>query len=66
MVNFIGAEKVGVALAYSIGQANPLIAALWGIFIWKEFDGASGRAKVLLALMFVCYLAGLVVLALSG
>jgi glucose uptake protein len=66
MVNFIGAEKVGVALAYSIGQANPLVAALWGICVWKEFRGAPGRAHAFLALMFLFYLAGLIVLARSG
>jgi glucose uptake protein len=66
MVNFIAAEKVGVALAYSIGQANPLVAALWGIFVWKEFRGAPRRAHALLGLMFLFYLAGLIVLARSG
>jgi glucose uptake protein len=66
MANFIGAEKVGVALAYSIGQANPLVAALWGVFVWKEFRGAPRRAHALLALMFLFYLAGLIVLARSG
>lgn len=62
---FVGANLVGIALAYAIGQANPLIAALWGVFVWHEFKGAPGKAKVLLAFMFFLYVGGLLVLAAS-
>jgi len=62
---FVPAGMVGIALAYAIGQANPLIAALFGVFVWREFKGASRKAQVLLALMFVLYFGGLIVLASS-
>ncbi len=62
---FVGANSVGIALAYAIGQANPLIAALWGVFVWHEFKGAPGKARVLLAFMFLLYVSGLSVLAAS-
>jgi len=62
---FVPMAMVGTALAYAIGQSNPLVAALWGVFIWKEFHGAPKRSKVLLALMFVLYTSGLVLLTLS-
>ncbi len=62
---FVPASKVGIALAYAIGQANPLIAALWGVFIWREFKGANARVHTLLALMFLFYLSGLLFLASS-
>jgi glucose uptake protein len=65
MLNFIGAEKVGVALAVAIGQANPLVAALWGIFVWKEFRDAGKKSHWLLGAMFVLYLLGLVILSRS-
>jgi glucose uptake protein len=32
-----------------------MVAALWGILVWKEFAGANSRAKAYLALMFVFY-----------
>lgn len=38
----------GIALAYAIGPTNPLVAALWGVFVWHEFKGAPRRANVLL------------------
>jgi glucose uptake protein len=62
---FVPASKVGIALAYAIGQANPLIAALWGVFIWREFEGASALTYMLLVCMFVLYVCGLLVLASS-
>jgi glucose uptake protein len=54
--NFIAAGVVGVAISYAIGQAAPMIAALWGVAVWKEFRGANTAARVYLFLMFVFYL----------
>ena len=36
-----------------------MIAAIWGVFIWKEFKGADRRTDWLLALMFILFIAGL-------
>jgi hypothetical protein len=40
-----------------------MVAALWGVLAWKEFDGAPGKAKVYLALMFVFYSLGILLVA---
>jgi glucose uptake protein len=61
--NFVAGGKLGVAIAYAIGQSSPMVAALWGIFVWKEFEGAGGKAKGYLAAMFVSYILALVVIA---
>jgi glucose uptake protein len=61
--NFVAASLVGVPISYAIGQASPMIAALWGVFIWHEFRGASTRAKMYLAGMFVCYVLALFLIA---
>jgi glucose uptake protein len=53
--NLVAASVTGVAISYAIGQSSPMVAALWGIFAWKEFDGASSKAKGFLFLMFVFY-----------
>jgi glucose uptake protein len=63
--NFLSAGLAGMAVAGAVAQANPLVAAAWGIFVWREFRGAAGRTLVLLALMIALYTAGLVVLGLS-
>ena len=61
--NFVAASLVGVAISYAIGQASPMVACLWGVFVWKEFKGANRRARSLLAAMVVCYLLALVLIA---
>ncbi len=61
--NFIAAGFVGVPISYAIGQSAPMIAALWGVFAWKEFQGADRRAWNYLGLMFLAYLAAVVVIA---
>lgn len=61
--NFVAASLVGVAISYAIGQAAPMVAAAWGVFVWKEFAGADKKAKMYLTLMFVFYILALVVIA---
>jgi glucose uptake protein len=36
-----------------------MVAALWGVFIWKEFQNARPGTNRLLALMFVLFIVGL-------
>jgi glucose uptake protein len=63
VLNFVAASLVGVAISYAIGQASPMIAALWGVLVWREFRGSGGRAKGYLAGMFICYVVALVLIA---
>jgi len=53
--NLVAANFTGVAISYAIGQSAPMVAALWGVFAWKEFKGAPGRANLYLFLMFIFY-----------
>ncbi|HEU5336855.1 MAG TPA: GRP family sugar transporter [Terriglobales bacterium] len=53
--NMAAANLTGVAISYAIGQSAPMVAALWGIFAWKEFEASGPRAKLYLTLMFVSY-----------
>ena len=57
--NFVAAGFVGVATSYAIGQAAPMVAALWGVLVWKEFRGANTTAKAYLAAMFAFYMLAL-------
>ncbi len=61
--NLIAGRAVGFAAAYAIGQSAPMVAALWGIFVWKEFAAANSRAKTYLALMFSFYVGAIAVIA---
>ena len=61
--NFVAAGFVGVAISYAIGQSAPMVAALWGVFVWKEFRGANTTAKTYLAAMFALYVLALFTIA---
>jgi glucose uptake protein len=61
--NLVAANFTGVAISYSIGQSAPMVAALWGVFVWKEFAGANNRAKAYLAMMFVFYILAILLIA---
>lgn len=65
-LSYIAAGKAGAAISYALGQGAPMVAALWGIFIWREFRGASRGVYWLLALMFIFFLSGLGAIILSG
>jgi glucose uptake protein len=60
--NFIASKTASPAIAYGLGQGGTMIAAVWGVFIWKEFEGASKATKAMIAAMFVLFLAGLIML----
>jgi glucose uptake protein len=42
-----------------LSGAAPLVTALWGIFIWREFKSGDIRAKSLSGLMLVFFVIGL-------
>lgn len=64
--SYIAAGKAGAAISYALGQGAPMIAAIWGVFIWKEFKGADRKVNALLALMFGLFIAGLSLIIVSG
>jgi glucose uptake protein len=61
--NLVAANYTGVAISYAIGQSAPMVAALWGVFVWKEFAGAGGKSKTYLALMFAFYFVAILLVA---
>jgi glucose uptake protein len=65
-MSIIAAGKAGYAISYGLGQGATLIAALWGVFIWKEFRGATRSVNTLILLMFLAYLLGLSLLVYAG
>ncbi len=65
LLTFAAADFVGMALAGAIGQANSMVAAVWGVFVWREFRGAPPKPKLLLAAMFAFYAGGIGAIALS-
>jgi glucose uptake protein len=63
--NLVASNLTGVAISYAIGQSAPMVAALWGVFVWHEFRGAGAAARVNLVLMFVFFIAAIALVSLA-
>ncbi|HEY4060735.1 MAG TPA: GRP family sugar transporter [Puia sp.] len=64
--NLIAAGKAGPAISYGLGQGATMVAAIWGVAVWKEFRLAPRQVSWLLAGMFVSFLAGLGLIIYAG
>ena len=60
--NIIASGRAGFAISYGLGQGATMVAALWGVFIWKEFRAAPAGTSKLIGAMFLCFLAGIVLI----
>lgn len=57
--SIIAAGEAGFAISYGLGQGATMVAAFWGVFIWKEFKDAPKGTNRLIALMFAFFIIGL-------
>lgn len=60
--NIIASGRAGFAISYGLGQGATMVAAFWGVFIWKEFRSAPAGTSKLISAMFACFLAGIVLI----
>ena len=65
-LNLIAAGKAGPAISYGLGQGATLVAALWGVFVWKEFSNSPKGTNALVAAMFCFFMAGIALVIISG
>ncbi len=61
-LNVIASGVAGPAISYALGQGATLVAAIWGVFIWREFLGATKATWTLVTLMFAGYVIGLILI----
>jgi glucose uptake protein len=58
-MSLIASEQAGFAISYGLGQGATMVAAAWGVFVWKEFRDAPAGTGRLIAAMFVLFIVGL-------
>lgn len=63
--SILASEKAGPAISYGLGQGATVVAAIWGIYIWKEFKNASPSVHKILNLMLLFYVIGLAAIIFS-
>jgi glucose uptake protein len=64
-LNIVAAGVAGPAISYGLGQGATLVAAIWGVFIWKEFKDGPPENRKLLCLMFAAYVIGLALVVMA-
>jgi glucose uptake protein len=63
--NMIAAGEAGFAISYGLGQGATMIAAIWGVFVWKEFKNAPKGTNGLIGFMFLLFIAGITLIIIS-
>ena len=58
-LNVVASGVAGPAISYALGQGATLVAAIWGVLIWKEFKDAPKGTMPLVWCMFAGYVIGL-------
>lgn len=61
-LSIIASSEAGFAISYGLGQGATMVAAFWGVYIWKEFKDAPAGTNKLLNTMFVFFIIGLVMI----
>lgn len=57
--SFIASGAAGPAISYGLGQGATMVAAFWGVFIWREFKDAPAGTSGMIAAMFALFIVGL-------
>src|SRR3954470_2498054 len=57
--NVIASSVAGPAISSALGQGATLVAAVWGLVVWREFRGAPAGTSKFIALMLAGYTCGL-------
>ena len=66
VISFMGAGAANPAISYALSNAAPVVAMIWGVFVWKEFAGAPRGTSKLIAAMFLFFIVGLVLITMSN
>lgn len=65
VVSFMSSGE-GSTIAYALSNAAPVVAILWGVFVWKEFKGAPKGTNTMLTIMFTLFIIALVLITMSN
>jgi glucose uptake protein len=64
-LSIIASGKAGPAISYGLGQGATVVAAIWGIYIWREFEDAPRGIPSVLRIMLLLYILGLIAIILA-
>ncbi|MDR6194851.1 GRP family sugar transporter [Siphonobacter sp. SORGH_AS_0500] len=61
----LGSQDAGGAVSYGLSQGATVVSVLWGLLVWKEFEGAPAKAKRYLWIMGGTYVVGLILIVMA-
>ncbi len=64
-LSILASGVAGPAISYGLGQGATMVAAFWGVYIWKEFKDAPKGTGRLLNTMFFFFIVGLILIIAS-
>jgi len=66
MLSIMAGDVAGYAISYGLGQGATLVAAIWGVFVWKEFRNAPPGTSNLLVILCARCIHGLALIILAN
>ena len=64
--SILASDAAGPAISYGLGQGATMVAAAWGVFVWKEFKGSSKSTNWLITGMFFSFIIGLAMIIIAS
>jgi glucose uptake protein len=58
-LNVLASSVASPAISYGLGQGAIMVAAVWGVFVWREFKNGNKTTSILINAMFVAFFVGL-------
>lgn len=59
-------SDLNAAISYALSNASPLVAMIWGIFVWREFKNAPRETNWLIIAMFLFFALALSLITISN
>ncbi|MFC1489663.1 multidrug DMT transporter permease [Candidatus Latescibacterota bacterium] len=64
-LNLIASGSAGFVISFGLGMGATFIGMSWGVFVWREFHTAPKGTRPILAVMFLLFIVGLVLITLA-
>lgn len=64
-LSILSSDIAGPAISYGLSQGATMVAAAWGVFIWKEFKDAPKGTNQLIYAMFGFFIIGLTLIIIA-
>lgn len=65
VISFMDSGAANPAISYALSNASPVVAILWGLFVWKEFNKSPRLSVIYIKMSFILFIIGLICISIS-